>query len=72
MLQHTSAALSIYRQRNAYAHAFNNKLHQTKVETQNLASHEHEAEEYTYNDLTMKEWNAEQETQDFASLLEDG
>ena len=34
---------------------FNYKLHQTKVETQNLASHEHEAEEYTCNDLTMKE-----------------
>ena len=72
MLQYTSAALSIYMQRNACKHAFNNKLHQTKVETQNLASHEHEAEECTCNDLTKKEWNAEQETQDLASLLEDG
>ena len=72
MSQYNSAALSVYRQRNAYAHAFNNKLHQTKVETQNLASHEHEVEECTCNDLAKKEWNAEQETQDLASLLEDG
>ena len=72
MSQYNSAALSVYRQRNAYAHAFNNKLHQTKVETQNFASHKHEAEECTCNCLTMKECHANRETQDFASLLKGG